>query len=300
MTYVFDHWSFDPFLVIATITVIAHEMGLHRLAARSSAAGTRRRRVRAWYFYLGLIVLLLSIESPIDYWASSYFYVHMIEHVLLMFLAPLFIVVGAPWVPLMFFLPVRQRRALGRFIYLDQRAGWLRSLGRFIRHPWTALVSFNAAMLVWHIPALFDLSETNQYVHVWLMHASFIATGVLFWLQIFPSHPVKPARGPMFQIGAILSTNVIMTILAMSMSILTKVSWYTTYNHIPGVTLNTFADQQIGAAILWVCGDFWALPALLLVIRRAIETEGTFGGVFDRWTGRGQMSVDEFRGAVVE
>ncbi len=282
MNLVTSHWSFDPMLVLVGLTVVAHEVGLRRLAARSRAERTRWRRRRSLVFYAGLLVLVVTICSPIDYWASDYFYVHMIEHVLLAFALPVLVVVGAPWVPLLFCLPVRSRRAVGRFFYLDSRTAWLRTVGRFLRHPTVAVVSFNAAMILWHVPAAFTFAEQNQWAHIWLMHASFIVTGVLFWLQIFPSHPMKPARGPLWQAGAILSTNVIMTILAMSMSVLTTVSWYPTYAHVAGVTLSPFADQQIGAAILWVCGDFWAYPALVIVIRRAIDAEGSFGGVLDR------------------
>jgi len=141
-------------------------------------------------------------------------------------------------------------------------------------------------MFAWHVPSLFDLAERNQFVHVWLMHGSFVVAGTLFWLQIYPSAPMRPAKGAVWKIGAILITNGLMTMLAISMSILTTVSWYAVYAHVPGVTLSPFADQQIGAAILWICGDFWALPTLAIVIRRAIETEGSMGSVIDRLTGR--------------
>jgi len=290
------HWSFDPFIIGVVITVLAHERGLSRLRAHSAPERVRRRRRRSLLFYSGLAVLLVAVVSPIDYWSSQYFFVHMIEHVLIAFAAPVLIVAGAPWIPMMFALPVKTRRKVGRYFYLSVRARIFRAVGRFVRNPWVGVLSFNAAMLVWHVPRLFTLSEDNQAVHIWLMHGSFIVTGVLFWLQIIPSYPMRPAKSAIWQAGAIIATDVTMTVLAISMSFLTAVNWYPTYVHLAGVTLSPFADQQIGAAILWVCGDFWALPALYVVLRRAIDQDGSLSSVFDRMTGRGASpTLEQFR-----
>jgi len=298
--YLTDNWSFDPFLVVVVVLVVAHEIGLARLRARSVAARTRRRRLNSLAFYGGLALLLVSVESPVDYWASSYFFVHMIEHLLIAFYVPILIVFGAPWIPLLFALPVGARRAVGRFFLLGSWSGTFRAVGRVIRNPWFALLSFNAVMVVWHVPSLFDLSETNGLVHIWVMHGSFFVTGILFWLQIIPSHPMRPKAGPLWQIGAILGTNAVMFVLAMSLSILTASSWYSVYDHIPGVTLAPFADQQIGAAILWVCGDFWAVPALIVVIKRAIDQEGSASNLLDRITHRTGAGQLELRPSTVE
>ena len=296
MNYFVHHWTFDPILVVVVLTVVAHEIGLKRLRQHSLAVRSRRRRRKSLYFYSGLSVFVVAVVSPIDYWASSYFFVHMLQHIVLSFAAPILIVAGAPWIPLMFALPVATRRKVGRYFYLSPSARGFRIVGRFLRTPWFALVSFNAAMLLWHIPSWFSLSERDAFVHIWLMHGSFIVTGVLFWLQIIPSSPMKPATSPIWQAGLIIVTNIIMTVLAISMSILTAVSWYPTYSHLRGVTLAPFADQQIGAAILWVCGDFWALPALFIVVRRAIDNDISLTTIIDRLTGRGSApSIDDFR-----
>jgi cytochrome c oxidase assembly factor CtaG len=282
VSYVVDNWSFDPFVIIVGVVVVLHELGLANLRRRSIPARTRSRRLRSLYFYGGLVMLLLAVMSPIDYWSDDYFFVHMIEHILIAFFAPILIVAGAPWLPLLHSLPVGLRRRLLRGVMLGRSAPVLRPLGRFVANKWTALVAFNVVMVVWHFPALFDAAEENQLIHIWLMHASFFVTGVLFWLQIIPSYPVKPKASPLWQIGAIISTNVVMFIVAMSLSLFTQNSLYSVYAHVPGVTLSPYADQQIGAAILWVCGDFWAVPALAVTIRRAMNSSEGFSLGVDR------------------
>jgi cytochrome c oxidase assembly factor CtaG len=282
LSYVTSNWSYDPFLLLACAVVLLHELGLHNLARRSRPERARARRWRSLLFYSGLVVLLLAVSSPIDYWAGYYFFVHMIEHILIMFLAPALIVAGAPWLPLVHGLPVAIRRRAMRSVLLGGWARPLRAFARALTGGWVAVVLFNVAMVIWHVPALFDLAERDQMVHIWLMHASFFGAGMLFWLQIIPSYPVKPKLATGSQVAAILGTNAVMIILAMSLSLFTNHSLYPVYDNLAGIQMSPFASQQLGAAILWVCGDFWAYPALVVLIRRAMAEEGGAGRLVDR------------------
>jgi putative membrane protein len=287
MNYITSHWSFDPFLVLAVVVAVWHEVGLRRLARRSRPERTRERRLRSLWFYGGLVVLLLAVESPVDYWADDYFFMHMIQHLLLMFAAPSLIVAGAPWQPLLDGLPGRPGRSVTRGVLAGGWSAPLRAAGGLFLRPWVAVAVFNAVMVGWHLPGPFDLAEDNQTVHIWLMHGSFFAAGVLFWLQYIPSPPFRRRMPLVSQAGALLMTNVIMIGIAMALSIFVSGSVYSVYDNIPGVTLPPLADQQIGAAILWVCGDFWALPTMIMIVRQLIAADGSITGALDKVLNRG-------------
>ena len=295
MHYLVDDWSFDPFLIIAAVVVGWHEIGLARLARRSRPERTRERRIRSLWFYSGLFVLVIGVVSPIDYWASAYFIVHMVQHLVLMFAAPSLIVAGAPGQPLLAALPGRSGQAVTREVLAGGWSRPVRAVFRFLSSPVVAVVLFNVVMVFWHIPALFDLAERNSAVHIWLDHGSMLTAGIFFWLQFIPSPPFRSRLSVPARAISLFVTNMVMVFVAMALSIFVTHSVYSAYGHVPGVTLSPYADQEIGAGLLWVCGDFWAMPTLIATIRLLISDDEGVAAAFERLV-RGGTRAGAVRG----
>jgi hypothetical protein len=99
-----------------------------------------------------------------------------------------------------------------------------------------------------------------------------------------------------------------MTVIAIILSFFTSVSLYNFgaamlgMGSMPGmampvITLNRVADQQIGAAILWVCGDFWCFPALFMAFRRSLIDDNGSDFLSTMLRRQRNMSVEEFQRA---
>ena len=103
MSLLFEHWSLDPFLAVVAALAGVHARGLRLRLGAIARAGrpTRPWLGQAGLFYLGLAVLLLAVMSPIDYWSDDYLTLHVVQHILLSFIAAPLIVLGAPWLPLL-------------------------------------------------------------------------------------------------------------------------------------------------------------------------------------------------------
>ncbi len=278
-------WQITPLGVLALAIGVAHEIGLRRLAARQSEAHRRRTRRRSLVFYAGLLGVAAVASGPLERWAMPWLSVHMVTHVLEMFYLPPLLVVGGARVPLLFALPVGARRRFLTAYHRSPAWAWLRGTGSFLALPVVAIVLFNGVMVLWHIPAVFDWASWNDWTMNWLMAPSFVVTGYLFWRIILPSHPSPPRGAPSMQIAAIVVTAFEMLVLAMAMAIFTKTPWYS-MNVLMDGPVAALRDQRFAAGILWVCGDFWAIPALVLVAYRLYGSEGGISASLERALGR--------------
>src|SRR3954467_6906521 len=138
---VFSSWDFNPWVLGSALLIgllyARGWIGLHRRAPHRFGFS------QLMAFNAGLIAILCALISPLDAFAGWLLTVHMIQHLLLMMVAPPLILWGAPYLPLLSGLP-RFFVINGIGPFLSSRV--LRKVARFVSHPvfcWSAYISVN-------------------------------------------------------------------------------------------------------------------------------------------------------------
>jgi cytochrome c oxidase assembly factor CtaG len=136
-----------------------------------------------------------------------------------------------------------------------------------------AVVLFNGVMVWWHIPGIYDWQMNNSWSTEVLMAPSFILAGSLFWRVLFGGRDGLGNPRLVVQALTVLSTAFVMLVMAMWMSIGASAPWYASTVALHGGVL-ALRDQHYAAGVLWVCGDLWAIPALVVVALRVVNRRG--------------------------
>ena len=104
-------------------------------------------RWRLASFALGLVAIVAALGSPIDGLADSLFWAHMVQHVLLIAVAPPLLALARPWNRMWRGLPLEFRRPVARALAQDPRLGALRRVARFVAEPLPSWMIFNLTFL---------------------------------------------------------------------------------------------------------------------------------------------------------
>jgi cytochrome c oxidase assembly factor CtaG len=250
-------WSGDGTLLLLLLASAAmYGLGVARLWSRAGI-GRGLGFPRVALFTAGWIVLIIALVSPLHEVAERYFYVHMIEHELLMAVAAPLLVLSHPLAALAWALPsVPQRWPPLRRLCA---AVW-----RVLTIPLVATVLHGIAIWAWHVPVLFQAALANEVVH-WAQHASFFVTGLIFWSAIFASAPERSGGA----VGHLFATASHMGLLG-ALLVFSARPWFATGS-------GALEDQQIGGLIMWAPGCMAYMIAALAIAGRWIMASGKRG-----------------------
>jgi cytochrome c oxidase assembly factor CtaG len=258
---VFSSWELNPWVLIPTLILgILYGRGWWQLRRR---APHRFGYPQLIAFFAGLIAVLCALISPLDAFAGWLLTVHMIQHLVLMMVAPPLILYGAPYLPLLSGLP-RDFLINGVGPFLGSPA--LRKVGRFVAHPvfcWSAFIFTNIA---WHLPAMYELALRSPTWHG-LEHLCFLTTALLFWWPVIQPYPWV-ARTPRWMILPYLFLADFQNTALSAFLIFYERELYPTYETVPRISgLTPLEDQAAAGAVMWVTGSiFFLIPVGLITI----------------------------------
>jgi len=174
----------------------------------------------AWFwrsvlFHCGIFIFLLAVSAPIDNLSGRLFWVHMVQHLLLLVVMAPLLVLGAPLLPLWLGLPQWVRRRVQRCATPEVRHTFVQG-EQWLRNPVISCILLIIGTWVWHWPPLYDLALANDALHDWGEHLTFIAVSLLFWTQVIVSPPLRQRTGyfgRMGCVGAAIIQNVVLAVL---------------------------------------------------------------------------------------
>jgi putative membrane protein len=222
---------------------------------------------RAVCFLSGILSIWVAIASPIDALDDFLLTAHMIQHLILMSVAPPLLILGAPAVPLLRGLPRWSARVVvGPLLQL----AWLQRVFKIVSHPAFAWLSMNIAYLGWHLPRVFELALHSESWHTG-EHLCFFVSSSLFWwivIQPWPSQAVWPRWSV---IPFLLTADIANTGLSAFLVFCGRVL-YPTYADAPRVSgLSALSDQMAAGAEMWVLGSIIFLAAVVAVFWRMLH-----------------------------
>jgi cytochrome c oxidase assembly factor CtaG len=219
-------WTFAPGAILLLVAVTGWYVARWRAVGESP--------LKLALFLAGIATTAIALLSPVDALGEQLFFMHMVQHLLLLDIAPILIILG---LSRQILRPVT-RRMLG----VERRAG-------FLATPVFAITLYVATMWLWHIPALYDGALEHTGLHV-LEHVVFSVAGGLYWWHILS--PIRPRHrllglGPA---GYMISTKVLVGLLGVFLTF-SPDSFYAFYEDQPrSWGLSPGEDQAIGGAIM--------------------------------------------------
>jgi cytochrome c oxidase assembly factor CtaG len=252
-------------IVVFAFLALGYMRGLLHVRGSSAPA------VGAWRaggFLLGLVLIWIAVASPLASGDAHSLTVHMVQHLVLMSVAPPLIWLADPVRLLRCALPAWLTESV-----VLPLARWppIQRLGRLLGHPFVCWVAATTALVAWHVPALLTLSVHSNAWHA-IAHASFLAGGLLFWWPVVQPWPSPATEHPwsivLYLFLATLPCDVLSGFLVFSERIVYPM-YLSAPRHLHVVSV--LDDQQRAGALMWTAVTIIYVVAGVIVATRSLS-----------------------------
>lgn len=286
---VWHAWNWEPFTLAALLfSGLLYGRGVYRLW-REAGVGRGIARWRVTAFAGGLLALFVALLSPLEGMANALFSAHMVQHLLLLLVAPPLLLVGRPDIATFWALPAKSRLALARWTRKRSIVGraW-----QLLSKPPVVWLLYALALWIWHLPTLYQTALRSDALHM-LEHAIFFGAALLMWWTLVHCHLRGSTRSYGVGILLVFTTALHGGLLGWLLTFTSQV-WYPVYAETAVVWgLAPLEDQQLAGAIMWApAGLIYALAALVLLAAWLRRMEKVAPASGRRWTDDGRWTAD--------
>jgi len=223
-----------------------------RAAAHARGDGKRPTTLQRACLLAGLLAMFLTLNGPVHDISDFYLFTgHMVQHLVLTFVAPPLLLLGVPgWM---------LRPALA--------ASPVAAFARFVAQPTHAFAIFNLTLAAWHLPPLYNSAMYYHEIHI-VQHLMFLVTAVIMWWPLLSPLPELPRLSFPGQMLYSFLMTLPMTVISIFIVYADHVL-YPAYASAPRLWgLSPLEDQRLGGLIMWIPGGlFFYLLASLIFVR---------------------------------
>jgi cytochrome c oxidase assembly factor CtaG len=259
-------WQLEPLnlaglLVIGALYVVGRRRLVHH--------GGHPDGTRTWFFAAGLAALALALLSPIHTFSEELFSIHMIQHLLLLSVAPPLLLLANPMPTILWGLSPAGRQRLGRLLAPESIP--IRMLKRLTR-PVVAWWVLALNLWLWHQPGPYQAALESEPLH-YLEHVCFFVAAVLFWWPVIGPAPLRsrlgyPAR-LLYVFLAWIPNSVLGAGITFAPSVL--MPFYAARPRHWGI--DPLTDQQTAGLLMWIPGDLVFAGTILALLVAALRAE---------------------------
>ncbi len=261
-------WQWGPFPLLILVSVLAIAYWYLRGDWTLAGRGRRWPRHRTVSFMTGLVAVDLALQSPITTYTGMYFQAHVIQHLLLMVVAPPLLALGAPSTLL---LQTSSRRTKRLWLTVLRSRPFA-----LITHPIFVWFMYFGVMFAFFLSPLINIAMTHMAL-MDVLNLVFLFGGTLYWWPLVGIDPIVHWR---MGYGARM-VNVLLggpPEVILGLAILSQ--------RTPIASMYSLSSTHAGGGLLWISTEFATFGGFIPIFLQWMKSDARVAARADSLSAR--------------